>query len=145
MTTGRVAEFLDCPFQQFLQHMTDTGSSEWVWSYVEMCSRFGVFHSSPTATLLARPVNSAIGEADLSQFNDLDPDHELASSGLTAAHDTWHILYGHGDPSFFFSLCPYPLESVSWHRNKGSDRLRTHNFQRLQARYGIKTQSDTQG
>ena len=102
---------------------------------MEMCAQTGVFYSSPTNTLLARPVNSMIAEDDLLAFNDLDPQHTLASTGLTVQHDTWHILYASGDPSFFFSLCPYELPFVSWHRNKGRENLRIHNFQNLKARW----------
>lgn len=115
--------------------MNASGAPEWVWSFIEMCSRFGVCYSSPDNTLLARPVNSAIPEADLAAFNDLDPNHALASSGLTEDYDTWHILYASGDPSFFFELCPYELPKLSWHRNKGTDRIKTYDFQRIKARF----------
>jgi hypothetical protein len=115
--------------------MNESGCPEWVWSFIEMCSRFGVFYSSPENTILARPVNSAISEADLAAFNDLDPNHALASSGLTEDYDTWHILFANGQPSFFFELCPYELPKLSWHRNKGSDRLKTYDFQRIKARF----------
>jgi len=131
----RVIDFPPCPFQNFLEHMSASGAPEWVWSFIEMCSRFGVCYSSPDNTLLARPVNSAIPEADLAAFNDLDPNHALASSGLTEDYDTWHILYASGDPSFFFELCPYELPKLSWHRNKGTDRIKTYDFQRIKARF----------
>tara|TARA_R110000796_G_scaffold251769_1_gene383939 strand:- start:6085 stop:6465 length:381 start_codon:yes stop_codon:yes gene_type:complete len=121
----------------------DSTSSAWTWSYIEMCARFGLFYSTPENTLLARPVNSAIPEEDLRAFNDLDPGHKLASTGLTGRHDTWHIIYASGDPSFFFDLCPYPLERVSWHRAKGNERLRTHSFQQLKKRFHDKSSSQT--
>lgn len=127
----RIVEFPPCPFEDFLTHMERSDSSKWTWTYIEMCSRFGFFHSSPSGTILARPVNSSISEDDLSAFNDLDPNHELASTGLTDQHDTWHILYASGDPTDFFDLCPYDLPKISLHRNKGSDKLRVHNFQHL--------------
>ena len=124
-----------CPFEDFLLHMNNSEASAWTWTFIEMCSRFGVFHSSPEGTLLARPVNSKIPESDLLAFNDIDPNHELASTGLTDKPDTWHILYASGDPSFFFSLAPYELEFVSWHRNKGNKQLKLHKFQTIKKRF----------
>ena len=141
MSNARIIDFPDCPFQDFLRHMERTDSTEWTWSFIEMCSRFGVFYSSPEDCLLARPVNSALSSDDLLAFNDLDPDHELASSGLTDQHDTWHILYASGDPHVFFSLCPYPLPYVSWHRQKGNKKLRRYDFNSIKSRYGIRTET----
>ena len=134
-TSTRVVDFPPCPFQSFLEHMSGSDCTKWTWSFIEMCARFGVFYSSPEDTILARPVNSAIPEADLLAFNDLDPNHELASSGLTDQHDTWHILYASGDPWFFFELCPYELPKLSWHRNKGSEKLKTYDFDRIKSRF----------
>ena len=140
MSNARVIDFPPGGFDDFLRHMAaDSTSAAWTWSYIEICARVGVFYSSPENTLLARPVNSAIPEEDLRAFNDLDPTHALASTGLTDRHDTWHILYASGDPSFFFDLCPYPLEKVSWHRAKGNDKLRTHSFQQLKKRFHDKS------
>ena len=133
----RLVEFPPCPFESFLYHMRESQGDRWTWAFIEMCSRFGVFHSSPENCILARPVNSKLDEDDLLAFNDLDPNHELASSGLTSQHDTWHILYASGDPSFFFDLCPYELGYVSWHRNKGDERLKLYDFQTVKRRiYG---------
>ena len=115
--------------------MHESGASEWIWTFVEMSARFGVFHSCPRGTILARPVNSSIDKDDLLAFNDIDPEHALASTGLTDQHDTWHILYASGDPSFFFGLCPYDLEFISWHRNKGNKRLKTHDFNTIRERF----------
>jgi hypothetical protein len=131
----RLVDFPPCPFEDFLTHMNRSDSPEWTWTFIEMCARFGVFHSSPANTILARPVNSSIGEDDLLAFNDLDPDHPLAFTGLTNAHNTWHILYASGDPSFFFSLCPYELPFVSWHRNKGNRRIKQHDFQTIKKQF----------
>ena len=132
---ARYAEFPPCPFEDFLNHMNNSESEKWTWAFIEMCSRFGVFHSSPEGVVLARPVNSEIPEEDLMAFNDLDPDHELASTGLTGKHDTWHVLYASGDPSSFFDLCPYELKFISWHRNKGTKNLKRTNFKRLKQRF----------
>jgi len=135
MTETRIVPLPPCNFEDFLLHMKDSGASEWTWTFVEMCARFGFFHSCPRGTILARPVNSAIDKDDLLAFNDIDPGHALASTGLTDRHDTWHVLYASGDPSFFFSLCPYDLEFISWHRNKGNKRLKTHNFNTIRERF----------
>lgn len=137
MSETRVIDFPPCPFEDFLKHMNDSDSSEWTWSFMEMCARFGVVFSSPEHTLLARPVNSALSDDDLLAFNDLDPGHPASSLGLTEKHDTWHILYASGDPRFFFSLCPYPLPYVSWHRQKGSKEIRRYDFNTIKSRYGI--------
>ena len=131
----RLVEFPPSPFGGYLEHMNNSGCPEWVWSFIEMCGTFGVLHSTPTDILLARPVSSAIPEDDLLAFNDLDPNHPLASSFLTKPHDTWHILYASGDTSLFFDLCPYELPFVSWHRNKGDGSLRVRDFQRLKKRF----------
>lgn len=131
----RYVELPPCPFEDFLKHMNNSKSQKWTWTFIEMCARFGIFHSSPEMVILARPVNSKISEEDMVAFNDLDPNHELASTGLTDKHDTWHILYASGDPSSFFDLCPYELEFVSWHRNKGDESLKRVNFQRFKQRF----------
>ena len=131
----RIVRFPPCPFEDFLTHMNESSSPEWVWSYMEMCARFGVLHSSQDACLLARPVNSAIPEADIQAFNDLDPNHPLASSGLTDQHDTWHILYASGNPTDFFDLCPYELPKLSWYRMGGDSELKTYDFHRIKSRY----------
>lgn len=130
---SRIVDFPPCTFEDFLTHM-NSDLSEWTWSFIELCARFGVFYSSPTRTILARPVNSQIPEDDLMAFNDLDPNHELASLGLTDQHDTWHILYASGELSQFFGLCPYKLKFVSWHRNKGNKRLKLYDFKKLKNR-----------
>ena len=124
-----------CPFGDFLSHMADSGASNWTWSFIEMCAIHGFIHSCPRGTILARPVNSEIDSEDLMAFNDLDPEHPLASTLLTDQYDTWHVLYASGDPTFFFSLCPYDLEFISWHRNKGNKRLKTHDFQTIRKRF----------
>jgi hypothetical protein len=131
----RLVEFPPCPFEDFLMHMNGSDSSQWTWSFIEMCARFGVFHSSPQGMILARPVNSEISELDLLAFNDLDPNHPLTSTGLTESPDTWHILYASGVPSFFFSLCPYELPKLSWHRRGGESKLKTYDFQSIKARF----------
>lgn len=131
----RVIDFPPCPFEDFLLHMGTIGATEWTWTFIEMASRFGVFYSSPENCLIARPVNSKILADDLRAFNDLDPNHELASSGLTQDHDTWHILYASGDPAFFFDQAPYELPFVSWHRNKGNKRLKVHSFQKIKLQF----------
>ena len=133
-TPPRTVNWPPCPFEGFLQHMSDCEGAEWIWTFVEVCSRFGVYHSGPNGVILARPVNSAISEEDLAAFNDLDPETEVGSSGLTNHPDTWHILYASGTPALFYSLCPYELENISWHRNKGSDKLKTYNFQNIKRR-----------
>lgn len=127
----RVVDLPPCAFEDFLLHMNTAEIPEWTWTFIEMAARFGVCYSSPENTIIARPVNSTIGVGDLMAFNDIDPDHPLSLSGLTKQHDTWHILYASGSPSFFFSLCPYELEFLSWHRNKGDDNLRTYKFQKM--------------
>ena len=139
MSNARLVELPGGPFEDFLLHMSNNGDAAWTWSYLEMCARFGILYSSPEHTLLARPVNLAIPAEDLRAFNDLDPTHALASTGLTDRHDTWHIIYACGNPSFFFDLCPYDLEHVSWHRNKGNEKLRVHNFQKVKKRFHDKS------
>lgn len=131
----RLVELPPCPFEDFLLHMNQSDSSEWTWTFIEMCSRFGVFHSTPGSILLARPVNSELPEKDLLAFNDLDPNHE--STALTFPPDTWHILYASGSPSEFFDLCPYPLEFVSWYRHGGEGKLKTHSFNRLKKHFHV--------
>ena len=135
MSETRIVPLPPCSFEDFLNHMSEADAAEWTWSFIEMCSRFGIFHSCPRGTILARPVNGAIPQADLLEFNDIDPEHALASSGLTDQHDTWHVLYASGDPSFFFNLCPYDLEFISWHRNKGNKRLKTHKFKKIREKF----------
>lgn len=135
MTDTRIIPQPPCPFGDFLTHMGESGGAKWTWSFVEMCSLFGIFHSCPRGTVLARPVNGAIASEDLLAFNDLDPEHPASSTGLTGPHDTWHVLYASGDPQFFFSLCPYDLKFISWHRNKGDKRLKTHDFQTIRKRF----------
>lgn len=129
----RIVELPPCPFEDFLLHMNENHEGKWTWAFVEMCARFGVFHSTPETTLLARPVSSRLSVDDLTAFNDLDPGHELASD-LTLEHDTWHVLYASGDLSAFFDFCPYELPFVSWHRNKGVDVLRRYDFQTIKRR-----------
>lgn len=131
----RIVDFPPCDFQNFLQHMADCDGMEWTWSYIEMCSRFGLFHSSDSGVILARPINSKIPESDIAAFNDLDPNHELASLSLTKESDTWHILYASGDPLYFFDLCPYELEFISWHRNKGNNRLKRYKFNKIKDKF----------
>jgi hypothetical protein len=133
-TPPRAVEWPPCPFQEFMQHMVDSDGPEWVWTFVEVCSRFGVYYSGPDGIMLARPVNSAIPQDDLNAFNDLDPGTEIGTSDLTKHPDTWHILYGSGSPALFYSLCPYELENVSFHRNKGNGKLKTYNFKNFKRR-----------
>ena len=136
-TPPRSVKWPSSPFDDFMDHMSACEGADWIWSYVEVCSRFGVFYSDPGAIMLARPVNSAISEEDLRAFNDLDPESDVGSLGLTKHHDTWHILYASGTPALFYSLCPYELEKVSFHRNKGNDKLKTYNFKNFKRRiYG---------
>lgn len=133
--TRIIDSFPPCAFGDFLQHMRDEDGTAWIWSFMEMTARFGVFYSSPENTIMARPVSSKLSEDDLMSFNDLDPNHPVSSSGLTSEPDTWHILYASGDPRFFFTLCPYPLPYLSWHRNKGGRRLRRYPFDKLKSSF----------
>lgn len=135
--TRVIDNFPPCPFAEFLEFMQQTNSTEWVWSYIEMTSRFGVFHADKDNVILARPVDSRISTKHLCRFDDLDPNHWLNKSGLTAKHDTWHILYASGDPRYFFALCPYPLPYVAWHRRKGSGKLRRYPFGAIKSRFTI--------
>lgn len=137
MSETRIAEFPPSPFATFLEFMVREKAVDWVWSYIEMTSRFGVFHADSNNVILARPVDSRISNKHLSVFNDLDPNHWLNKSGLTYKHDTWHILYAHGDPRYFFALCPYPLPFLSWHRQRGSGKLRKYPFDTVKAKFNL--------
>ena len=129
-------------FEDFLAHMNECNAQDWTWSFIEMCARFGIVYSTPECTLLARPYNSKISEEDLMSFNDVDPNHELALSGLTDKHDTWHVLYASGEPSLVFDHCPYELPYISWHRNKGSRTLKKYKYKQLKNRlHGIKSKN----
>ncbi len=148
MSETRIREFPASPFGDFLAYMSDVGASDWVWTYIEMCSRFGIFYSTPSEILMARPIHSSTSEEDALLFNDLDPEHHeyARCSALTHKLDSWHIIYASGSPASFFKLCPYELPFVSWHRNKGSKRLRTYSFNTLRTRFhGVKTPSTTEG
>ena len=148
MSETRIREFPASPFGDFLAYMSDVGASEWVWSWIEMTSRFGVCHMTATDILLARPVHSSTSEEDLLMFNDVDPEHEeyARTCALTERVDTWLILFASGSPSSFFNLCPYPLEQIAFHRNKGNRRLKLYNFNTLRKRFhGVKTPSTTEG
>jgi hypothetical protein len=133
-TPPRAVKWPSCHFSDFLQHMSDSGGPEWTWTWIETCSRFGVYYSGPEGILLARPVHSSLSEQDLMEFNDLDPESDKCTLDLTSDPDTWHILYGAGNPALFYDLCPYELEKVSFHRNKGPEKLKTYNFKQLKRR-----------
>jgi hypothetical protein len=78
----------------------------------------GVVHSSATAFLLARPVDSSFHESDL--FDDpfvTFPDP-----------DCWHVYLAAGDMTEFFRVIPHPLPLVSFVRK---NNLHLWNFYRL--------------
>ena len=119
-------EFPRTGFTRFLDSMAE--HPEATWTFIEMCAQTGVFYSTPSNTIMARPVSSSLTSEALLGFVDL-------TTPLTSPHDCWHILYASGDPRFFFDLCPYELPFVSWHRNKGRGNLRRYKFQKLRARW----------
>lgn len=116
------------PFGDFLAYMAENNIADWVWPYMEICSRLGVCHSDPSAFILARPVDSSVPIDRLNALADIDP-----KTGLTPAPDAWHILYASGDIRNFFPLATYELPKLIWQRN-GGERVRILNYQTVKDR-----------
>tara|TARA_R110000868_G_scaffold124963_1_gene330193 strand:+ start:297 stop:665 length:369 start_codon:yes stop_codon:yes gene_type:complete len=121
--------------------MADLGIEQWIWHFIDACSRHGVFHCDAFKILLIRPVNSMIGIDDLNSLVDLDGityPPEVANN-----HDAWHIIYAAGDIDGFFELAPYPLPKLIWQRD-GRTPARIYNFNKLKERiYAKRTRSPT--
>jgi hypothetical protein len=124
-----ILDLPECPLADFLTFMSDIGAPEWVWSYMEMCGRFGMLHAEPSRFMLARPVNSAIPIDDLNCLADLDP-ARYPDRELTNTHDAWHILFASGGIEHFFDLAPYELPKLIWQRD-GKGGARIYDFQRI--------------
>lgn len=104
------------PFGDFLAFFAERGESERIWTFIDACSRKGVFHSEAAFCIVAMPVN----EAEIRSKN----------PGLTKPADAWHIVYASGDIHDFFKLAPYELPKLMWSRD-GEVRIRTYDYQRV--------------
>jgi len=130
------------PWSTYLIMMDEAGMNEWVWAYIDVCSRHGVFHADGEGILLARPVNSTIPIEWLNELADLrDEPHSHFSPELASQHDAWHVIFAAGEMSQFFELAPYPLPKVVWQRD-GRPTTKIYNFDQLKGRIHAKrTQS----
>lgn len=70
--------------------------------------RYGYVWASPTAVILARPVRSDWGIADLG---------DLTKTAARQEADTWFVYLGAGNLAEFFEVMPYPLTfACFWRR-----------------------------
>lgn len=131
------------PFGAFLATMSAIGAAEWVWPYIEACSRHGVFCADENRCILARPVNSTIPIDHLNALWDLDPEH-VPDRQLANAHDAWLVMFAAGGPlGGFFGLATRELPFLLWQRDGGAPRLYPFNCVKERI-HGRKTKSTTE-
>lgn len=105
-------------FSNFLAHYGECEMHAMVWPHIEACARFGVLHSSPTCTILARVVDVRINIDNLNALDDL-----LEQKEIPDEHKAWFIIYASGKPHEFFKLDHEPTKWLIWQKNGGTPHI----------------------
>ena len=116
------------PFGDFLAYMAEIDAADWVWTIIDICSRYGGFYADEKRCLIARPVDSRTSIDDLNGFYDLEPDR-IESMEV----DAWFILYASGDLGAFFELAPYDLPRLVWQRD-GIGNARVYDYHKFKSK-----------
>lgn len=129
----------DTPFSTMLMMMDAGGLSQWVWAYIDACSRWGVFHCDVDYCLLARPVDSSTHIDALNALADIEWEKDLPLWQFAHKKDAWHVIFAAGDIKKIFELALPPLPKLIWQRN-GRNPVKVHNFQQIKEQiYAIRT------
>lgn len=89
------------------------------WSDYKAFSTGGWVMSTPSAFIMAKPVNRFMAERIDDPWYTFHRDEQ----------DTWLVWLAAGDMAEFFRFCPYPLSWLAWARR---DRLRFWRFESIQ-------------
>jgi hypothetical protein len=114
------------PFGDFLAYMAEIGAADWVWTIIDICSRYGGFYADEKRCLIARPVDSRVSIHDLNGFYDLENVEDMEV-------DAWFILYASGDLGSFFELAPYDLPRLVWQRD-GIGKARVYDYHKFKSK-----------